>query len=142
MKIVKLLLALAVAGFAYQYWGKHPQRGEQAGSTSVAESHNGFTPLPAITVASPAAVLVYAAEGCPEEAAQRADYLAEQLAQAGIPVSRLHSVNFDIPNGDASVVAQVMSMMNSPLPIVFVRGKAKSNPRLEEVVFEYKTTSR
>jgi hypothetical protein len=53
----------------------------------------------------------------------------------------LHDVHFEIPNGDSSVVARVMSVMNSPLPIVFVRGKAKSNPSLEEVVAEYKTTS-
>jgi hypothetical protein len=82
MKIVKLLVVLAVAGFAYQYWSKHDQEGEQAGSTSVAKSPNGFTPLPAITGANPAAVLIIAAEDCPEEAAQRADRLAEQFARA------------------------------------------------------------
>lgn len=137
MSILKLLIALAVVGFAYQYWSKH-QGGEKAGSAVVAESRNGFTLLPEVTGASRTAVLIMAAEDCPEEAAQRADRLAEDLAREGIPVSRLHDVHFDIPNGDPAVLAQVMSVMNSPLPIVFVRGKAKSNPRFEEVVAEYK----
>jgi hypothetical protein len=142
MNILKLLIALAFAGFAYQYWTKHHQGGEVAASAGSAESHNGFITLPAVIGASTTAVLVVAAENCPEEAAQRADRLAEQLARHGVPVSRLHNVSFNIPNGDSSVAERVMSLMNSGLPIVFVRGKAKSNPTLEEVTAEYKATAR
>jgi len=137
MNIVKLLVALAIVGFAYQYWSEHHDGSGLVTKSSAGESHNGFVALPPVTGASSKAVLIVAAENCPEEAGQRADRLAEQLARDGVPVSRIHDVNFSIPNGDSSVAAQVMSVMNSELPIVFVRGKAKSNPTLEEVKAEY-----
>lgn len=138
MNTLKLLVVLALAGFAYQLWNKHHHGRELQASTALAESHNGFVALPPIAGANTAAVLIVAAENCPEEAAQRADRLAEQLSRNGVHVSRLHSVSFNIPNGDSSVADRVMSIMNSDLPIVFVRGKAKSNPTLEEVTAEYK----
>jgi hypothetical protein len=142
MNMLKLLIALALAGFAYQYWNKYHQGSEADASAGTAKGHNGFITLPAVTGASSTAVLVVAAENCPEEAAQRADLLADQLARDGVPVARVHNVSFNIPNGDSSVAEQVMSVMNSELPIVFVRGKAKSNPTLEEVAAEYKATAR
>ena len=138
MNVLKLLVALALAGFAYQYWSKHHHGSEAAASAASAESRNGFVALPAVTGASTTAVLIIAAENCPEEAAQRADRLAEELARNGVPVSRLHNVNFNIPNGDSSVANQVMSVMNGELPIVFVHGRAKSNATLEEILAEYK----
>jgi hypothetical protein len=142
MNMFKLLIALALAGFAYQYWSKHHQGRVAVASAGSAESHNGFITLPPVTGASTTAVLVVAAENCPEDAAQRADRLAEQLARDGVPVARVHNVSFDIANGDSSAADQVMSVMNNDLPIVFVRGKAKSNPTLEEVAAEYKATAR
>jgi hypothetical protein len=32
----------------------------------------------------------------------------------------------------------VLSVMNGPVPVVFVNGKAKANPTPEEVVAEYR----
>jgi hypothetical protein len=136
---LKLFVALVLVGLAYQYWNKHHHGSEAASSAMSAESRNGFVSLPPVTGASTTAVLIVAAENCPEEAAQRADRLAEQLARNGVAVSRLHNVSFNIPNADPSVADRVMSVMNSELPIVFVRGKAKSNPTLEEVTAEYKS---
>jgi hypothetical protein len=103
-----------------------------------ATSRHGFVDLPAVTGASPGAVLVIAAENCPEEAAQRADALAHRLRGHGLPVTRLHQVSFEMPGGDAAAAQRVMAVMNAELPIVFVRGKAKSNPSLEEVLAEYR----
>jgi hypothetical protein len=138
MNLLKLLVVVALGGLAYHSWNKHHDGVEALTSSGSAESHNGFVALPPVAGASPSAVLVVAAENCPEEAAQRADRLAEQIARSGVPVSRLHSVSFEIPNGDSSVANRVMSVMNSELPIVFVRGKAKSNPTLDEAIAEYK----
>lgn len=138
MNLTKLIIVLCAAGFAYHHWGKQYLGSEQAAGAASAPSRNGFVALPAVAGASTKAVLIIAAENCPEEAAQRADRLAEDLARGGVPVSRLHSVSFDIPNGDSSVADRVMSVMNGELPIVFVHGKAKSNPRLEEVFSEYR----
>ncbi len=139
MNVLKLLIVLSVVGVAYHQWNKHDKRGDTAASSAPAErSSNGFIPLPPVAGANPAAILIVAAENCPEEAAQRADRLASQLARDGVPVSRVHSVHFDVPNGDPAIMERLNSVMNSELPIVFVRGRAKSNPTLEEVTAEYK----
>ncbi len=138
MNVLKLLIVIGIAGAAYHYWSKHDRDREMA--AAAAESRYGFIPLPPVTGANPAAVLVIAAENCPEAAAQRADRLAAELTRSGVPVSRLHTVRFEIPNGDSAIMDRLNSVMNSELPIVFVRGKAKSNPTLEEVTAEYKAT--
>jgi hypothetical protein len=142
---VKLLVVLIVAALGYQYWNKHHAAGastEAGGSragTSAVASRGDFVELPPVSGASAKAVLIIAAQDCPEEAAQRADRLAEQLGRQGVPVSRLQDVHFDIANGDAAIARKLTSVMNSPLPIVFVHGRAKSNPTLDEVVAEYRS---
>jgi len=141
MNAIKLLIALALAGFGYQYWSKHHQGSGLEVDATSARSPNGFIALPAVDGASTTAVLIVAAENCPEKAARAADHLAEQLARNGIPVARLHNVKFNIPNADSSVAERVMSVMNGELPIVLVNGRAKSNPKLEEVIAEYKAAS-
>lgn len=140
MKLIKLLIVLAAVVLLYQYWNKHHQRNDVGNGVGVSavESRNGFVALPPVIGASTSSVLVIAAENCPEEAAQRADRLAEQLGRERIPVSRLHRTEFDIPGGDAVVAQRLLSIMNGELPIVFVNGRAKSNPTLEEVIDEYK----
>ena len=140
MNLIKVLLVLSAAGFAYKYWHEHRAGAEPAaGATATGEAGTrGFVDLPAVSGAAPNAVLVIAAENCPEEAAQRADQLAYRLRSHGVPVTRLHQVNFDIPNGDPAVAQRVMSVMNGDLPIVFVRGRAKSNPSLDDVLAEYR----
>ena len=74
---------------------------------------------------------------CPHEDAQRADSLAEDLSRKGIPVIRTHTINFNLAAPDNSVAERINSVMKGSLPIVFVRGRAKPNPTLEEVVAEY-----
>lgn len=139
MNLVKVLIVLAFVGFGYQYWNKHHQdRTATIGASSI-QSHNGFVDLPAVAGAGTGTVIVIAAENCPEQAAQRADYMAEQLRHDRIPVTRLHSVSFDIQNGDSAIAARVMEIMNGELPIVLVHGKAKSNPTVEEVIDEYRS---
>lgn len=141
MKLIRLLIVLAIAGFAYQSWTRHHAGGDSAGGGQSSASARGFVALPPITGASPAAVAIVAAENCPEEAAQRADRLADGLARQGVPVARLHNVSFEIPDSDPAIANRVMAVMNSELPIVFVRGRAKSNPSLEEVAAEYRAAA-
>jgi hypothetical protein len=137
MNLLKLLVVVALGGLAYHAWNKHHGGVEPLNGTGSAESRHGFVALPPVAGASTTAVLVIAAENCPEEAAQRADRLAEQIAQRGVPVARLHSVSFEIPDGDPAVANRIMSIMNSELPIVVVRGRAKSNPTLDDAIAEY-----
>jgi len=140
MSFIKVLIVLGLAGFGYQYWTKHREGQAMVASTGSAasSSSNGFVQLPGTSRSASSAVQVIAAEGCPEEAAQRADSLAEQLSSKGIPVVRTHNVSFTVTSGDPADAQRISSIMSGELPIVLVRGKAKSNPSLDEVIAEYR----
>lgn len=138
MNAIKLLIVLGLIGGGYQYWKEHKEAPVETAAGPVVNG-NGFTALPPVDGASTGTVLVVAAENCPSDAAQRADRLADDLSRKGIPVVRTHNANFSLISVDAdnSVPERITSIMNGPLPIVFVNGRAKSNPTLEEVVAEY-----
>lgn len=140
MSFIKILIVLGLAGFGYQYWTKHREGQPMLASTSSAgsASSNGFVLLPGTSTTASNAVQVIAAEDCPEEAAQRANSLAEQLSSKGIPVTRTHSISFTVTSGDPADAQRISSIMSGELPIVLVRGKARSNPSLDEVIAEYR----
>jgi hypothetical protein len=143
MKLIQLVLVAAVAGGAYHYWNKRQEASaEVAAGESSADSPRGFVALPPVSGENANVVLIVAAENCPEEAAQRADRLADDLTHQGVPVSRVHTVSFQIAGNDMSIANRVTSVMNGELPIVFVHGKAKSNPTLEDVAAEYRGATR
>ena len=129
MKIVKYLLVLVAALFLFQYW--------QANRPATGPSPNGFVALPAMDSADSKQVIVFAPENCPSEKAQQADDLARQLTARNIPAVRSHNVSFTSPDPDPSVGIRLNSVMNGELPIVFVKGRGKANPTIEEVIAEY-----
>lgn len=135
MTFFKFVLVVAIAAGGYNYWRQH--RGHDTPG-SAAVSPSGFVPLPAVRGQSASAVLVIAAENCPHDDAQRADRLADDLSRKGLPVVRIHDVGFDLPGGGTADLARINAVMNGTLPIVFVRGRAKANPTLDEVIAEFK----
>ena len=139
MNVIKLLIVLGVMGGSYQYWKTHHSADSTDTAVEVA-SDNGFVILPPASGASAKTVLVIAAQNCPHEDAQRADSLADDLSRKGIPVDRTHNISFEYSGSDGSMAERIMSVMNGPLPIVIVGGRAKGNPSLEEVVAEYKSS--
>lgn len=136
MSLLKILALIAIAGLSYDLWQKHEAEKDLAENTSA----NGFVAIPMPSDVSDREVLVIAAENCPKEDSRRADELAGQLSRLDIPVSRTHSVNFTFSNPDSRVIGRVNKVMRGKLPIVFIHGKAKANPTLEEVVAEYRNT--
>ncbi len=137
MRILQFLIVLGLAGGGYQYWKTH------SGMTiptlaGPAVSASGFAALPPAEGQDARSVYVIAAEDCPEDDALRADRLAQDLGRSGIPVIRAHNISFRLSGPDGSGADRISSVMNGRLPIVFVRGRAKSNPTLAEVVAEYK----
>jgi hypothetical protein len=58
----------------------------------------------------------------------------------GVQVARPHHVSFSV--ADAGEAERVQTVMNGELPIVIVRGRAKANPTLAEVMAEYRATGR
>lgn len=131
MNVVKLVLMLAAAGLAFQYW--------QANRPVTEQGANGFVALPTLTNADPKQVVVFAPENCPSEKAQQADDLARQLAAHHVPAVRTHDVSFTSNDPDPAIGARLNTVMNGELPIVFVKGKGKANPTLEEIVWEYRS---
>jgi hypothetical protein len=142
MNIIKLLVILGIAGGGYHYWKQHHDGRPPAAVEAAMTSENGFVTMPPVEGQSTDAVLVIAAENCPHEDAQRADSLAEDLSRKGVPVIRTHTVSFNLSAPDNSVAERINSVMNGSLPIVFVHGRAKPNPTLEEVVAEYQGSIR
>lgn len=146
MKIVKLLVVLSILGGAYHYWNKNsPAEALEASADSDSSSESGsgdygFVALPPVAGASANTVLVIAAQNCPHEDAQRADSLAEGISGNGIRVVRAQDVNFEFASADNSMTERILNIMNGPLPIVIVNGRAKSNPSLDEVIAEYRAS--
>lgn len=140
MNITKLLLVVAIGvGGAYYWRQQHRAPSDSPSAASSSPSPRGFVDMPPVMGQSSEAILVIAAENCPHDDAQRADQLAQDLGRSGLPVVRLHNVSFELNGPDASAAAErLTAVMNGELPIVFVRGRAKSNPRLDEVIAEFK----
>jgi hypothetical protein len=139
MRTLWLLLILAAVGGVYHYKYAHYSYGNA--SDSSAGEHHGFVKLPAVIGFNESTVMVIAAENCPYADAQRADSLAEVLQERGIPVSRAHEVNFNPANFDPVVAQRIPSVMEGALPIVFIHGRAKGNPTLDDVVAEYQAST-
>lgn len=137
MNVLKLLIVLAIVGAAYHQWRSSPRSAGSEVAVVGARSATGFVALPRADGQTDRAVFVVAAQDCPEEDAQRADRLAEDLDRKGIPVVRTHSVNFRIEGSQGGQAQAISAVMGGALPIVFVRGRAKANPSLAEVVAEY-----
>ena len=138
MNVIRALIVIGIAGGGYTYWKQHVANHVpvEAGSTI---SESGFASLPPVDGQDSRTVFVVAAQNCPHEEAQRADRLAEDLSRSGIPVRRTDEVHFSFTGEpDSGTMERINRIMNGPLPIVFVDGRAKSNPSLDEVLAEFK----
>jgi hypothetical protein len=82
-------------------------------------------------------IYVVAAQNCPHAAAQQADQLARSLGKQGIPVVRVNQVSYPTQQIDRTTMNRLMVLMNGPLPLVFVHGRAAMKPELTQVVEEY-----
>jgi predicted TIM-barrel fold metal-dependent hydrolase len=132
MNALKLVLMLAAAGLAYQYWST-----QQSANGPAVVSPNGFVMVPAMAGADPKQVVVFAPENCPSKKARRADELAHQLNAGGIPAVRTHHVSFVSPEKSPPLYANLNVVMDGNLPIVFVKGKGKGNPSFDQILLEY-----
>ncbi len=82
-------------------------------------------------------IYVVAAQNCPHADAQNADQLAKSLGKQGIPVVRVNTVSYPSQQIDRATMNRLMVVMNGPLPLVFVHGRAAMNPEVNQVVEEY-----
>ncbi len=129
-RILKILLVLALAGYAYVHW-----QNRQAGAP---DRGVGFVALPPVEGLAPDVILVLAHERCSAEEARRADRLERDLIRSGLPVRRAQNVSFAMVPGDPAEDG-VRRLLSGALPIVIARGRGKPNPALDEVIAEYRS---
>lgn len=130
MKKFFILLAIVV----YVFYSCNNFQKEQTKSSS--QNTSKFVSLPTTTIDANSIVIV-AAENCPREGTRRANRLAQELSKKGIPFSRTSTVGFSVSEPNSPLIKTTEEVMNGESPIVFVKGKAKANPTLEEVIAEY-----
>ena len=143
MSAVRFVLIGATAAAAYLAWNQHKAHVDAAAIAALTDER-GFIEFEMPQGAKNDEVLIVAARNCPREGAVRADRLAREMAEHNIRYRRSSSVNFSVPaNADVDVfVRRNNAIMNGDVPIVFVNGKVKSNPGLDEVIAEYAEATR
>ena len=140
--IFKLMLVLVLLAVGWQQYKKSGRAAPHDAAAGEAGASRGFVPLPSFAGSSTRAVVIFAPENCPEEAGKRADALADQLGRSGVPVSRLDHVSFTMTDADPATVQRINAVMTGTIPIVVVRGRAKANPSVDEVLAEYSAAAR
>jgi hypothetical protein len=126
---------------AYLVWHEHSARVEAEALRQLSDE-NGFLDLATPTGADPKKVWIVAAANCPKEGARRAEALAHDLAERDIAFERHASISFAADEGDPTLFRRLDAVLNGDTPIVFVNGRIKSNPTLEEVLAEYEIAQR
>lgn len=133
MNLIRAALLLAVAGGGYHHWQGHAAKADLLAATSP----SGFVQVPMPDGTSTRGVVVFAPDNCPSSDAQRAYALVSALSQRGVPVVRASAASFDnLP--DAATAARVRAVMDGQIPVVFVHGRAKANPDVQDVLAEYR----
>jgi len=136
MKLLSSLLVVGVAWGGYHLFSQH-QAAHAMRELLASADVNGF-----VNVLQPAnqdlnTIYVVAAQNCPHADAQHADQLAASLGKQGIPVARVNAVSYPSQPIDRATMQRLMVVMNGPLPLVFVHGRAAMNPEVGQVVEEY-----
>lgn len=110
--------------------------GADAGSGGGKSAH-GFQSIPLPDGVASRGIVVFAPQHCTSDAARRTETLVRHLSRQGVAYARTDNASFNSITTQEEA-ARVMSVMNGPVPIVYVNGKAKANPTPEEVVSEFR----
>jgi hypothetical protein len=132
---MRALVTMALAVAAGVWWWN--DRAVDLGQPTA----NGFVSATMPDGAPRNAVIILAPQNCPSDAAQRAAHLARSLTDAGIPnvLSSSYSVDIENPTEEQRLgMERAVAIMNGEIPAVFVKGKAKANPTVAQVLAEYR----
>ena len=136
MNALKFAAGAVVLTLSVMVWKKHQQNVETAALAKITDEH-GFVALAQPEGADPKKVWIVAAMNCPKDGARRADEMAQQLADRNIAFDRRSGVSFSLTEENPALYARIETVMNAEMPIIFVNGRMKANPELDEVVAEY-----
>lgn len=141
MRAVHVLIIVAVGFLAYNQLFGDP---DYEDLVAEAGTDNGFIPAMMLNGAKPDTVYIMTPKNCPSEAAQRAQRLAEQLNQRGIPNVRQSSFRAGVTNPtdeEKKLLEHSAAIVSGEIPAVFVNGMGSVNPSVQEVVGEFERTS-
>ena len=112
---------------------------ERTGSEGDADgvSTQGFKSIPMPDGVPSRGVIVFAPQYCTSDAARRTEELVRHLSRQGIAYVRTDHASYNSLTSPEEAT-RVTSVMNGPVPIVYVNGKAKANPTPQEVVAEFR----
>lgn len=146
MNAVKSLAVIVAAAGAFVLWDAFKPEGglvALAGAVTAlphggaAPSAHGFVDIPMPDGLPARGVVVFAPANCPEDAGRRADAIVRHLESAGVPYRRSNSANY-ASLASADEAKRVMAVMNGPIPVVYVNGRARANPSPQDVLAEYR----
>lgn len=131
--LIKIILFLVALGYGAQYVKENYIDG-----AADPGGKGGFVPVPPSEGTRPDVVTIVTAPGASDDAVARANNMATALMNQGIPVRRARQVSFS--GGPDSVdAARAVLLLSGEQPVVMVRGRAKQNPKLDEVLVEYRS---
>jgi hypothetical protein len=135
MSPFKFLVFVALVGFGYYQWReKHdaPARPAEAPAAGALS----FVAAPAFGEAGNV-VVIATTDDCPERAKARAQQLAQELKDQGIPTVWAPPASAATAGTDPAAARRLAAIKAGEQPLVLIRGKAKSNPLLAEIILEY-----
>ncbi len=143
MNVLKTVAVLGVAVVAVCLWKEYDASDGAAIKAWVAErtgdrGSGGFEAIPLPDGVSSRGIVVFAPKHCPSDAARRTDVLVKYLSEQRIAYVRTDKADYS-SLASPQEAKRVTSVMNGPVPVVYVNGRA--NPTPEEVVVEYRGKS-
>lgn len=129
MRLLKLCFTIGFITFGAKYFELLPANSQA--KTSPLSQAFVTVPTPNEAVAKPHQVLIYGSIG------MRTQTLIDQLVALKIPYQVTSSVSQTLNVDDRQGIDHFQQLRYEKQPIVFVNGKAKSDPQAEEVVAEY-----
>lgn len=107
------------------------------------QSSGRFVQMPPMDVGGGDGVVILGPANCSSAGAKRADSLAKALEERGIPHTRSNQIGMRAGEQPSQKqMDNAKAVMGGEVPIVFIRGRAKANPSLSEVISEYSSGSR
>ncbi|MDR0181430.1 hypothetical protein [Lysobacter arvi] len=113
------------------------ERTGAGGADGSDESAQGFRPIPMPDGVPSRGVIVFAPQHCTSDAARRTEELVRHLSRHGVAYVRTDQASYS-RLGSPEEATRVTAVMNGPVPIVYVNGRAKANPTPQEVVAEFR----
>ncbi len=132
-----LIAAVGVAGIIH-LWHVHQRSVIDRELLAVSDS-NGFVPVVMAAGTPPDTAVILAPLNCPSAQAQRADAMATELRQMGIPVQRSNNYSATITDRDQlPLLTHTNDVLGGDVPIVIIDGMAKANPSVDDVAVEFR----